>query len=550
MLHEAGEPLLARPQGLLGPHPLGDVLDHGDDTGRSALAVPDQRDGRPRPDHPPVLADEALLDRVARRPLGDPGELLPVPRRVVRVGDVPEPQAEQCLLRVADDLAVAVVGPEEAAGQIHLGDADGGLVVHRPVLPLALPQRLLGPPAVVDVGGRPEPPGRAARLVGHRDRADEVPAVGPVPAAQPDLGLEDLALTDPPVPHRGEPAEVVGVDGRPPALAQGRLGRHPGVLVPAGVEVVHRAVRPGRPDDLGHRVGQVPEPRLARPQCLLGLPPLGDIPQDEDDARDLPPVVLDGGGVVLDRPRRPAPVDEDRRMARGDGLPPYDPGDGEVGRPVDRPLDGAEDLRQGATGRLVPARAGEPLGGRIQGGDPPSGVGRDHGVADAGQGDAVPFPLGLLGFERPPGLGGAGPGPAAGVPHGPAEQGDDQPGGEEGEDDLGPIREDRPRATGSQEEVIGGQPGEGDGQERGSEAAVPGGDADGDDEGEEGEAIAQEGVEGESDGRRQGDRDRCDAIAQGGSQGGIGHLIAVRDVPVGLDGLGTDHRRGGVSSTI
>ena len=232
-------------------------------------------------------------------------------------------------------------------------------------------------------------------------------------------------------------------------------------------------------------------------------------------------------------------------MARGDTLPPHDPGDGEVGRPVDRPLDGAEDLRQGATGRLVPARAGEPFGGRIQGGDPPSGVGRDHGVTDAGQGDAVPFPLGLLGFEPPPGLGGAGPGSAAGVPHGPAEQGDDQPGGEEGEDDLGPIREDRPWATGLQEEVIGRQPGEGDGQERGSEAAVPGGDADGDDEGEEGEPIAQEGVEGESDGRRQGDRDRCDAIAQGGSQGGIGHLIAVREVPVGLDGLGTDLRRGG-----
>ena len=102
------------------------------------------------------------------------------------------------------------------------------------------------------------------------------------------------------------------------------------------------------------------------------------------------------------------------------------------------------------------------------------------------------------------------------------------------------IREDRPGATGLQEEVIGRQPGEGDGQERGPEAAVPGGDADGDEEGEEGEAIAQEGVEGESDGRRQGDRERCDAISQGRCQRDLPHIIAIGDTPIDRDGLGSD----------
>ncbi len=158
--------------------------------------------------------------------------------------------------------------------------------------------------------------------------------------------------------------------------------------------------------------------------------------------------------------------------------------------------------------------------------------------------------LGLLGLDGPPGLGGADPGTAPGVPHGLAEQGDGQPDGEEGEDDLGLVPEDRPWATGLQEEVIDRQPGEDDGQERGFEAAVPGGDADGDEEGEKREATAQEGVEGELDRRRQGDRDRCDAVAQARWQRGLGHLIAVRDVPVCLDGLGADLRRGGVSSTI
>ena len=305
--------------------------------------------------------------------------------------------------------------------------------------------------------------------------------------------LEDLVVQRP----------LASREGRRDVAFAGQPRRRGEVSVQSD-PLARRVLRDGDPDrqdiQQGLQIGVVPlQLRVQFDDPLLSLLPLGDIPQDDDDARDLPPVVLDGGGVVLDMPRRPAPVDEDRRMARGDGLPPHDPGDGEAGRPVDRPLDGAEDLRQGATGRLVPARAGEPFGGRIQGGDPPSGVGRDHGVADAGQGDAVPFPLGLLGFERTAGPRRHGPGSAAGVPQGPAEQGDDQPGGEEGEDDLGPIREDRPRATGLQEEVIGGQPGEGDGQERGSEAAVPGGDADGDDEGEEGEPIAQEGVEGKSE---------------------------------------------------
>ena len=77
---------------------------------------------------------------------------------------------------------------------------------------------LLGPLAVVDVGGGAEPPEHPAPLVAHRHRTAQVPAVGPRAVAQAVLGLERLAQGDGPVARPGEPGEVVGVDGRPPAV--------------------------------------------------------------------------------------------------------------------------------------------------------------------------------------------------------------------------------------------------------------------------------------------------------------------------------------------
>ena len=95
-----------------------------------------------------------------------------------------------------------------------------------------------------------------------------------------------------------------------------------------------------------------------------------------------------------------------------------------------------EDLSQGAARRLLDLPAGEPLGGWVEGDDLPLGVGRDHAVGDAGQGDLEPFPISLLVLKRPPSPGGAGQGTPAGGSHGPAQDSDGQPGCEKGEGDL------------------------------------------------------------------------------------------------------------------
>ena len=412
-----------------------------------------------------------------------------------------------------------------------------------------MPHLLFRPPAVGDVLGNPgdsddlDPsrprsgsPGPRSSGRTHPGARCGIPRRSPAP--EPAAPKRRVIV---PGPRGGPPPETTGVARR------GCAGSPPDRLV-GGADVERlRQVGIGNPEDIRDMFGQLPEPFLALPLRLLSQPTLGDIPKDDDDARDLALIVLDGGGVVLDELRRPVPGDEDHVIAREDDLSsPNDLGDGEVGRPVGRLLDRAEDLLQGATHRLRRSPAGESFGDRIQGGDTTLGVGRDHGIGDAGQGDAEPLPMGLLALERPSGLGGARLGTALGGTHRLDEQGDGQPESEEGVGDLGVGLEDREGATTLQEEVIDRPPGEDEGHERGPEAAVPGGEDDGNEEGEERETIAQEWVEGESDRGRQGDGEQSEAISQERCQRDLRHIIALDDAPIDRDGLGSDpHGEGG-----
>src|SRR5947209_8088051 len=97
-----------------------------------------------------------------------------------------------------------------------------------------------------------------------------MPAVGvAVPVVEATFDLEGLTATDGGVPAVQGPLHVVGVQDRRPALVTAAALAEAGELVPPAVEVVEVAVRSGRPDDLRHGVGQLPEPPLA----LLQRPP-------------------------------------------------------------------------------------------------------------------------------------------------------------------------------------------------------------------------------------------------------------------------------------
>ena len=120
-------------------------------------------------------------------------------RLVVR-GELPHPPARRAAQpRVPREggvgLQEAVVGRAAVGVDEDLDDAEA-LVdgrEQRPVARLALPQRLLGPPPLVDVDRRPRPADDRAVRVADRGDAGEVPAVGPVGPAEPVLDLVGLA---------------------------------------------------------------------------------------------------------------------------------------------------------------------------------------------------------------------------------------------------------------------------------------------------------------------------------------------------------------------
>src|SRR5208282_1661060 len=103
------------------------------------------------------------------------------------------------------------------------------------------------------------------------------------------------------------------------------------------------------------------------------------------------------------------------------------------------------------TVRNMQTPSGETCGDRIQENHEPGGIGRDHSVSDAGQGDLKPFSLRLLGLECLTQLGIPAHGPSTGCSQGSAEQGDDQPDEEESESDLGLGLEDNRASMRNQE---------------------------------------------------------------------------------------------------
>ena len=99
----------------------------------------------------------------------------------------------------------------------------------------------------------------------------------------------------------------------------------------------------------------------------LGLPPFGDVPEDEDHAHDVASGILDGCGTVVDGPLAAVAGDEERVVPQPDGQPPLDdlPDrllDGLPGRLVDD----AEDPLDFDPCRLGERPAGELLGDRIE----------------------------------------------------------------------------------------------------------------------------------------------------------------------------------------
>ena len=130
---------------------------------------------------------------------------------------------------------------------------------------------------------------------------------------------------------------------------------------------------------------------LAAAMTCSRLPAFRDVPEDHDDADEVPGLAPDRGGTVVDGPLAPVPGDEQRVVgeaadeARLDDLP-HRLLDGLAGLLVDD----AEDVFQGLPEGLGRRPSGERLGDGVHVGDEAVGVGGQDRVADGGERDLIP----------------------------------------------------------------------------------------------------------------------------------------------------------------
>ncbi len=213
------------------------------------------------------------------------------------------------------------------------------------------------------------------------------------------------------------------------------------------------------------------------------LPPLRDVTEDEDHAPQHSPGVTDRGGAVVNGAFRSVLGDEDRVVRQPDdpALPQHFL-DGVLDRLAGMLVHDAEYFFERSPRPLLLRPAGQGHGDFVQRCDPAFAVGRDDGIAHAGERHPEKF-LPLLGA-------------ALSKPHRLPEA-DDEGASEQvkGEADVMVRVQEGERVTGFHEEVVARQVAEGGGDKGGPVAPVPDGGGDGSVQRDERQVVAQPRVE-------------------------------------------------------
>ena len=358
-LDQAAVALLALPEGLFGPGPLGDVDDQAPEPHRGPPMVPPERHRGGQHAAGAVLPDDLVVD-VAGGLAGavdgvEVGVDLP---GVLLVGVVPVAHPEQLFLGIAEHPGGRVVEERQAARQVHFVVTLVDALQDLPVALLALAEGLLRALALGDVAEAPDPAhGPAAQALGDRVALEDPPVLAfeDVEALGVRLPVE---LVDAGHERRGV-LELVQHAGHGPLVVPGfqDLGRDAPELeealvvrcnAAAGVDD-QQAVRRGLQGRLQQREGPVP--------CLLGPLRLGDV---VDDAVEDPAALdLHGPRVHLDVPHlaggQPVAGLEDVLLLGG--------GHGHPALQL-RPR-GEAQVGEAAQEHLVPRVAVEPAGGGV-----------------------------------------------------------------------------------------------------------------------------------------------------------------------------------------
>ena len=266
--------------------------------------------------------------------------------------------------------------------------------------PLAL---RLGALALGDVPGdlrRPDD-----RAVGIADRRDAERDVDDPPVLREPLGLEVADALAPPDTLQ-DPDHVLGMvrrhqggDGLADDLGGGVAQDPLGGLIPARDDPVERLADDGivrrfddgcqhRPRILGlpeGDLGRVPGSSAFADRLLRGVS-LAHVVEDEDDALDAATIIRDGCGRVVDRAARPVLGREVRMIGEADhdALAQH-PRDGVLDRLAGDLIGDTEDVLERLPACLFARPSRQRLGHRVQEGDAPLAVGRNHRVAHAAE---------------------------------------------------------------------------------------------------------------------------------------------------------------------
>src|SRR5580658_3198582 len=180
-----------------------------------------------------------------------------------------------------EGLTEAVDAPQRRPQIVGDRVAEGfELAVDRVGLDVRAPEPLLRLLYSINVRARAEPACDSAGRISNRERASEKPVVPPVALPQAVLDLVGIARLGGGMPVRETLVLIVGVDDIGPARVAANAFGAARILVPTPVVVVEMAVGPRRPNDLGHRVGELSELPLTVTQSLLRTLSLGDIGVD------------------------------------------------------------------------------------------------------------------------------------------------------------------------------------------------------------------------------------------------------------------------------
>ena len=298
-----------------------------------------------------------------------------------------------------------------------------------------------------------------------------------VAAAQPRRKVAQRLAAGQPVEHLVDDRAIgVELGHRMPDVLVGGVAEHRQLAL-VGAQDAAIGVDPVQAD--AGVLEEVAELLLAGPQGLLGAAPLGDVAEHQHAAGDAAVGAAHRRGAVVDRPLGAVAGDQDGVVGEADdGAFAQRP----QGRIVDRLarvlVDDAEDLVEGAAGRVVARPAGEALGDGVQRHDPGGGVGHDDAVPDRLQRRAQPLGFEAMPFTRAAQRVGAGA---------------DQPAGAGEDHDADDVRGLEPVGLDARDEEEAG--GDGGAQRRGQQAwpqpAVPRGGHDGAVEREVGKVAAE-----------------------------------------------------------